>query len=179
MNRFPEADPGHPSLALASVSPLPSSWLLFLLPALVASHEKLQPSIWRASEHQKILCNVKTLWETMIWKENLWKTFCCVPLLYLYLWTYDYWLLWKTFFFQRQYVNLFLREFEWPSCDYLPLSRQIGGLDVVVSWVLSRYPSLSRANPVPTFLSEPMTGVNKRAVEMNIEMKTAQTDRYA
>ena len=58
---------------------------LFLLAALVASHEKLQPSIWRASEHQKILCNVKTLWETIIWKENLTHFLLCAWL-YSYLW---------------------------------------------------------------------------------------------
>ena len=163
--------PGIPDWLL----PLPSSWLLFLLSALVASHEKLQPSIWRASEHQKILCNVKTLWETMIWKENLWKNFLLCFAAIVRPMIID---CYKKRFSNGNMLILFLREFEWPSCDYLPLSRQIGGLDAVVSWVLSRYPS-HRANSVSTSLSEPMTVVNKRAVEMNSEMKTAQTDRYA
>ena len=92
----PQLTPGRSCLAL--VSSLLS--FLFLLSALVASHEKLQPSIWRASEHQKILCNVKTLWETIIWKENLTHFLLCACDTH----THDYWLL-KKHFFQRLYVN--------------------------------------------------------------------------
>ena len=46
LNRFPQLTPGILACsACLSCAPSPSPWLLFLLAALVASHEKLQPSI--------------------------------------------------------------------------------------------------------------------------------------
>ena len=171
LNRFPQADPGQPWLALASAFLLAP---LFTLSSCCFSWKASTFHLTRKWTSKDSLQRKNSLRNNDLKRKSLKNFLLCFAAIFRPMIIDCY----KKRFSNGNMLILFLREFEWPSCDYLPLSRQIGGLDAVVSWVLSRYPS-HRANSVSTSLSEPMTVVNKRAVEMNSEMKTAQTDRYS